>query len=68
MVEKQTRLSSRESAARSVHQQDSTCLSLTMSKSDIVRVEIFCGWGGVVTQTMSELIFSVVGRGNLDNV
>ncbi len=65
LYQSQTRVSSRESAARRVHWQYSTSisevmLSRTMSKSDNVPVEIICGLrgggggGGGVTQTMSD--------------
>ncbi len=49
-----TRLSSRESAAGSVHRQDSTCPNLPIPQSENVGVEIFFVGGGV-TRTMSEI-------------
>ncbi len=75
----ETRLSSGESAAGSVHRQDSTCPNPTIPQSDNVPVEILCRWvgGGYLgtifcplpelrqcpSQTMSESKKKIVCRG-----
>ncbi len=71
MIPGQTRLSSRESAAGSVHRQDSTCPNLPMAQSKNVRVEHFL-WagGGGVTRTIFNLgwIMSKLDNDQVGNI